>query len=199
MKEQDLLRTLDYYDRNADVFAESTVGADLSDQRERFLAMLPNGALILDFGCGSGRDTKAFLERGFRAEAADGSPELCALASAYTGIPVRRMLFSELAAQEEYDGIWACASILHVPSRELPDIFRLMITALKPGGIIYISFKYGTFEGERNGRRFTDFTEDKFAAFLEQIPGLNLEEQWVSADVRPGRADERWLNLILRK
>lgn len=192
-------QTLNYYAENAADFAADTVNVDFSATQERFLALLPAGASILDFGCGSGRDTKAFLERGYRVTAVDGSPELCTLASAYTGIPVRQMLFAKLDDVEAYDGIWACASILHVPSAELPDIFRRMITALKPGGIIYTSFKYGTYEGERNGRLFTDFTEETFAAFLKQFPELTIEDQWISADVRPGRSNEKWLNVILCK
>ena len=192
-------QTLNYYKENAAGFAAGTVNADLSETQERFLTKLQPGAAILDLGCGSGRDTKVFLARGYRVTAADGSPELCRIASAYTGIPVRLMLFNELADAGAYDGIWACASILHVPSAELPDVFRRMITALRPGGIIYASFKYGTFEGERNGRRFTDFTGETFAAFLKQFPELTLEDQWISADVRPGRSDEKWLNVILRK
>ena len=191
--------TLDYYSRNAARFAAETASADLSAARGRFLALLPSpSASILDFGCGSGRDTKVFLELGCRVTAADGSPELCVLASAYTGIPVRQMLFSELDETEAYDGIWACASLLHVPFAELPDIFRRMVTALKPGGVIYASFKYGTFEGERNCRYFTDFTEEKFATFLQGFPELSLEEEWISGDVRPGREGERWLNILLR-
>ena len=192
-------KTLDYYSKNAASFAADTFSVDFAATRDRFLAGLAPGASILDLGCGAGRDTKAFLERGFLVTAADGSPELCALASVYTGIPVRRMLFSELIEQDAYDGVWACASLLHVPSAELPDIFRHVITALKPGGLFYTSFKYGTFEGERNGRYFTDFTEASFDAFLARFPELTTEAQWISADVRPGRSAERWLNLLIRK
>ncbi len=191
--------TLNFYAQNAGKFAADTAAVDFSGIRNRFLAELAPGALILDLGCGSGRDTKAFLGLGYHVSAADGSPELCALASAYTGIPVRQMLFSELDEHETYDGIWACASILHVPSSELPDIFKRMIAALKPGGIMYVSFKYGCFEGERNGRWFTDFTEPEFTRFLEQFPALTVKDRWISADVRPGRSAEKWLNSILRK
>ncbi len=191
--------TLDYYARNAAEFAAGTAGVDISGIQSRFLMRLSPGASILDLGCGSGRDTKAFLKSGFRVTAADGSPELCALASAFTGIPVRKMLFSELTDRDAYDGIWACASLLHVPSADLPDIFRRIITALKPGGVLYVSFKYGTFEGERNGRRFTDFTEETFSAFLARFPELTAEECWISSDLRPGRETEKWLNLILKK
>ncbi len=192
-------QTLNYYAENAADFAAGTVNVDFSSIQKRFLTRLQPGTSILDFGCGSGRDTKAFLAWGYRVTAIDGSQELCAIASANTGLPVRQMLFDELNDVEAYDGIWACASILHVPSAELPDIFRRMITALKPGGIIYTSFKYGTFEGERNGRRFTDFTEETFAAFLKQFPELTTEDQWISTDVRPGQSNEKWLNVILGK
>ncbi|MBQ6518264.1 MAG: class I SAM-dependent methyltransferase [Anaerolineaceae bacterium] len=192
-------KTLNYYAQNAGNFAAETAAIDFSATQERFLSHLTPGALILDFGCGSGRDTKAFLERGFRVVAIDGSPELGKLASAYTGIPVRQMFFAELDDVEAFDGIWACASILHVPSAELPDIFRRMITALKPGGFIYVSFKYGTFEGIRNGRLYNDFTEETFAEFLRQFPELSLVDQWQSNDTRPGRESEISLNVILRK
>ncbi len=191
--------TLKYYADNVSKFAADTAAVDFSAAQERFLAFLSPGAAILDFGCGSGRDTKAFLSRGYRVTAVDGSPELCRLASAYTGIPVRQMLFQELDAQDEFDGIWACASVLHVHSQDLPDVFRRMISALKPGGVIYASFKYGTFEGERNGRWFNDQTEEKFAGFQEQFQELTVRDLWVSSDVRPGRGSEKWLNLILGK
>ena len=82
---------------------------------------------------------------------------------------------------------------------ELNDVFHRMAAALKERGVIYTSFKYGTYEGERNGRYFTDMTEEKFSCFLQNIKELELEEQWVTSDVRPGRGDEKWLNIILRK
>ena len=190
--------TLNYYAQNADQFVSSTRDADMRPHRERFLRLLPPGAHILDFGCGSGRDTKAFLDRGYVVTAVDGSEQLCALASAYTGIPIRRMLFRDLDDVDCYDGIWASASLLHVPFNDLPAIFRRMITALKPGGIIYSSFKYGSFEGNRGGRYFTDLTEEKSAELLRGLPELTLLDQWITNDVRPSRSDERWLNLICR-
>ena len=109
------------------------------------------------------------------------------------------MLFQELTEMKKYDGIWACSSILHLPINELADVMRKMAVALKDNGIIYTSFKYGTFTGERNGRFFTDMTEETFAEFLNEIDDLEIEEQWKTSDVRPGRGEEKWLNLILRK
>ena len=191
--------TLNYYNINANSFVSSTLSVDFTQTQDKFLNLLPQTASILDFGCGSGRDTKYFLDAGMQVDATDGSEELCRLASEYTGIPVRQMLFEELDAKAQYDGIWACSSILHLSKESLKDVLRKMIAALKENGIIYTSFKYGTFEGERNGRFFTDFTEETFREFVADVDGIRIEETWITGDVRPGRGDERWLNLILRK
>jgi SAM-dependent methyltransferase len=99
----------------------------------------------------------------------------------------------------EFDGIWTCASLLHVPSAELPDVVDRLRTALKPGGILYASFKYGSGEREQHGRRFTDLDEAGLAALLEQVPGLEPVETWTTSDRRPGRESERWLNTLLRR
>ena len=190
---------LKYYDDHAVSFAENTVVVDFSVIRNRFTQKLNPGASILDLGCGSGRDTKAFLQLGFQVTAVDGSENLCRIASEYTGIPVRKMLFHELNETEKYDGIWACASILHVPRLSLPDILERMKKAVRGNGIIYVCFKYGTFEGVRDGRYFTDLTEDTLADLISPMDGLQIEDEWMSADVRPGREEQKWLNIILRK
>ncbi|MDO5392428.1 MAG: class I SAM-dependent methyltransferase [Eubacteriales bacterium] len=191
--------TLIFYEVHAKDFFSSTVDVEFSDIQDRFLTLLPDHASVLDFGCGSGRDTKYFLEKGYVVSATDGAEELCQLASEYTGISVRHEYFEQLDEEEVYDGIWACSSILHVKKNELPDILRRMARAIKDNGIIYTSFKYGDFEGERNGRYFSDFTEESFARLLEQIPCLKVQDLFITGDVRLGRGEERWLNLILRK
>ena len=191
--------TLAYYAANAEAFASSTVSVEFTAMQERFVELLEPGARVLDFGCGSGRDAKRFAEAGFAVDAVDGSPELCRIAAEFTGLPVRCMRFEELSAVAEYDGIWACSSILHVPSAQLPALLTSMAVALRDDGVIYTSFKYGEGEGMRHGRYFSDFTEETFARLLEQVPALCEEEHWVSSDVRPGRGGKRWLNAILRK
>lgn len=191
--------TLGYYNNHAEEFYKNTVDLEFSMIQNQFLSKLKKNAYILDFGCGAGRDTKYFLEQGFYVDAIDGSIELCKLVSKYTGIEVKNMLFQELAEVEKYDGIWACASILHLPMNELIDVMRKMAVALKDDGIIYTSFKYGTFAGERNGRYFTDMTEKTFAEFLSRIKDLEGREQWITSDIRPKRGEEQWLNLILQK
>ena len=191
--------TLDYYNQNAQSFATGTVSVDFHETQDRFLKLLDKGSLVLDFGCGSGRDTKYCLEHGMHVEATDGSEELCRIASDYAGIPVKQMLFQELMETEKYDGIWACSSILHLPKQELKAVLMKMADALKEQGVIYTSFKYGDFEGERNGRYFTDFAEDTFRDFIADIAEIQIEEVWITGDVRQGRNEEKWLNLIMRK
>lgn len=191
--------TIDYYNLNAENFIENTQNVDMHLAQDRFLQLLNETASILDFGCGSGRDTKYFLNQGYHVTATDGSAEICRRASDYTGIEVKEMLFEELDEIDTYDGIWACSSILHLPKNELLLVIRKMCDALKSTGVIYTSFKYSDFEGVRNGRYFTDFTEDSFQEFIAEIPELTIEDYWITGDVRPGRGDERWLNIILRK
>ncbi len=192
-------KTIEYYETNAERFAETTKEVAFAETQDRFLKYLPDGGRILDFGCGSGRDSKYFIKKGYQVDAIDGSEKLCEIASRVAGITVRHMYFSELDAENEYDGIWACASILHLPQDELLAVFGRMERALKPGGYLYSSFKYGEYEGERNGRYFTDFSSDSFHKFSNQVPDLVIVEEWITSDVRPGRGDEKWLNLILQK
>ena len=190
---------MSYYNENAQDFAEGTLNVDFSLSQNKFLDKLNEDAYILDFGCGAGRDTKCFLDRGYVVEAIDGSEELCKLASQYTGITVKNMFFQDLNECEKYDAIWACASILHLSYDELVDVLGKMARALKEEGLIYTSFKYGEFEGFRNDRYFVDMTEERFAKLLQEIENIEVEEQWITSDVRPGRGEEKWLNLFLRK
>ena len=191
--------TIEYYNKNAVGYSADTIGVDFSATQKKFLEYLPPSAKILDFGCGSGRDTKYFLDKGFAVNAIDGSEELCRLASAYTGILVKHMRFEHLDAVSEYDGIWACASILHLPWNYLATVLHKMATALKAGGVIYTSFKYGDFSGERNGRFFTNLTENRLADLLASVPELQCRECWISADVRANREGEKWMNVILSR
>lgn len=191
--------TLIYYNTNTSSFIESTQSVKMTEAWSRFTSKLAPASLILDFGCGSGRDTKYFIERGFSVEATDGSAELCAAASKYTGITVKQVLFQDWKSEAKYDGIWACSSILHLNKTELKQVISNIRDALLPSGIFYTSFKYGNFEGERNGRYFTDFTETSFEELINKVSGLEILEEWITSDVRPGREEEKWLNVILKK
>lgn len=191
--------TLAYYNTNTFSFVESTQSVQMTEAWNRFTSKLSDSSFILDLGCGSGRDTKYFLEHGYQVEATDGSEELCKAAKEFTGIEVRNQLFIELSEVEKYDAVWACSSILHASSEDLVVIIKKIWTALKENGIFYTSFKYGDFEGERNGRYFTDFTEETFAELLKKSADFRIIETWITGDVRPGRENEKWLNVILQK
>jgi SAM-dependent methyltransferase len=194
---QDL--TINYYNEMSQEFIDSTVNVDFTMTQNKFMNKLQAGCHILDFGCGSGRDSKCFINKGFQVTAIDGSIELCKYASKLTGLNVKHMYFQELCDIDVYDAIWACSSILHLPYSDLKDVMAKMIVALKQNGIIYTSFKYGKYEGERNGRYFIDMDDDKFKNFIINYPNITVEELWITGDVRPGRSNEQWLNVILRK
>lgn len=189
----------EFYDDNAAYYFDATVDVDMTALRSRFLAYVPANGHILDAGCGSGRDSHAFLEGGYRITAFDASPNMAALAGEYVGQGVEVLRFQDITWVATFDGIWACASLLHVPRPELPDVLQRLTAALNLGGILYASFKYGSQDRDECGRHFTDLDETGLASVLEQVPNLRCVEQWVSDDRRPGHAHERWLNSILRK
>ncbi len=188
--------TITYYTENAQAFFADTVAVGMDSLYARFLPQIPPGGHILDAGCGSGRDTLAFLQAGYRVTAFDASPTLAALAERLTGQPVQVLRFQDLAWQRGFDGIWACASLLHVPAADLPEALGRLALALRPGGVLYASFKYGQDSREHRGRRFTDLDEARLRTLLGQVPGLTERETWVTEDLRPGRAAERWLNTL---
>lgn len=187
-----------YYQIHAKAFFEGTVNVDMSSLYEAFTSRLPAQAKVLDAGCGSGRDALAFTQMGYQVDAFDASSELVALAREHSGLSVKKMTFADVEASEEYDGIWCCASLLHVPFAELPGVMQKLAAALKPGGIWYFSFKYGDSEREKDGRSFTDINEARLTALLKDLPDLEIAEQWLTRDVRPDR-DEIWLNVILTR
>lgn len=217
----------DYYRQNAQRFFTDTASVDMSAFYPPFVDCLPPGARILDAGCGSGRDVKAFSEMGFEVEAFDASAELVALARQLSGKPVAQMRFQDVDAVERYDGIWCCASLLHVSDAELPGVMTKLAMALKPGGVGYLSFKHGRGEREKDGRRFTDMDRAGLQKLVEGINtaagdilakttmgireeagsedatgnrfALETTKIWQTGDVRIGRGDEVWLNAIIRK
>ncbi|WP_024865746.1 class I SAM-dependent methyltransferase [Butyrivibrio sp. FCS014] len=192
------MNNVDYYNKNADAFFEGSVNADMSQPRGKFTALLPKGAKVLDAGCGSGRDSKAFLDEGFTVVAFDASEEMCKRAMNYTGLEVANMRFENVSFAREFDGIWASASLLHVPMAELPGIMKKMNAALKDGGVMYASFKYGDGTVMRGERQFSDFNE-KTVAMLFEDAGFEILCNEVGPDNRPGRENEMWVEVIGRK
>ena len=191
--------TLDYYNQNASTFYAETINANLARQYQLFEKYLQPKAHILDLGCGSGRDSKYFQDQGYTVTAIDGSRELCKLARELTGLDVKEMLFQDLAYSHEFDGIWASASLLHLPKDELLTILEKIAQALKEQGILYASFKYGRYCGVRQGRYFTDLDLSALSQLINQVPTLTILEHEISADVRPKRSKEQWLNVVMRR
>jgi 2-polyprenyl-3-methyl-5-hydroxy-6-metoxy-1,4-benzoquinol methylase len=190
--------TIEYYQQNADEFFNGTINVDMSNIYQHFTKDLHANALILDAGCGSGRDSKAFLDMGYKVDAFDASSEIVKLASKHTGLDVKHAVFDDVTAIDKYDAIWCCASLLHVPEDDLPTTLAKLAAALKSNGIWYLSFKYGDVQREKDGRLFTDINEERLATLVSDIPHVEVKRTWITEDNRPER-NEIWLNTVLKK
>ena len=192
-----------YYDSNANGFIATTRDVDMSDARERFLAAVParadGPARILDAGSGSGRDAAAFRVLGYDVKAFDASPAMVAATQAHSAVETRLMRFEDFAWEHSLEGIWACASLLHVADADLPGVVERLAGHLVPDGALYLSFKRGTGERVKDGRRFTDMTEETLAALLDRSGVFGEPDTWESRDCRPDRASELWVNAVVVK
>ena len=190
--------TLAYYNNNAVQFFAETVQADMKPLHDRFLGQVCAAGHILDAGCGSGRDSKAFLSRGYRITAFDASAQLAHLASTHLGQAVAVQTFAELADKSCYEGIWACASLLHLPQVDIPGAISRLWEALKPSGAFFLCFKLGEGERQQDGRHFTDANEPQLRSWINALPGLASIDLWVSED-RRGERPVQWINAIAKR
>jgi SAM-dependent methyltransferase len=191
--------TVAFYDTHAEQYVRDTIGIGMEDLYEPFLALVPAGGHILDVGCGSGRDSLAFLRRGYRVTAIDISAVMARLASERTGQVVAVLRVQDLTCENEFDAIWACASLLHVPAGEMDDVFARLTRALRPGGIWYLSFKQGESEEVRDGRFFNDYMEEGLRQLIQRHPQLTLLRVWLTEDMRPAQRRHKWVNGLVRK
>lgn len=189
---------MSYYNQNAKEFFDGTINVNMASLYGEFLPLVKKGGLILDAGCGSGRDAKAFKTLGFSVHAIDASSELAKLAEQLIEQPVEVTTFQQFKYHDSFDAVWACASLLHVPFDELPESMQKLSFSLKNDGVFYCSFKYGYDEVERNGRRFTNLNESLLQTVLSGLP-LRIAKTWLTSDLREGRDNEKWLNAILIK
>ena len=192
------MKTIDYYNQYADEFAQATLHVDMESLYQPFLAELPDSARILDVGCGAGRDTLAFKMKGYEVDAIDYSEELVKKAIEITGIQIQLKSFYAIDEHEVYDGVWACASLLHCERSQLKDVIGKLVTSLKPNGVLYMSFKYGDSDREKDGRQFTDLDDAQAEVLLGKFDNVQQIHQWVTVDQRPER-QEKWLNLLWKK
>ena len=215
--------SFDYYDVHAKEYAALTVKADMSPAYDRFLAYLPAGAAILDAGCGSGRDSLCFMKKGYDVTMLDASAGMCRCAEKLTGRRALCMKFEEIEFADRFDGIWACASLLHVSEKELENVLAIFHRALKRSGVLYASWKYGEAERMDGGRFYCDMTEEKLRRVLARVnlkaredieankglkarAGLEARaglfdclECWVAEDSLPSGREQKWLNVVLGK
>jgi len=190
----------DYYERNAGAYAAATRNVDVSNLYGEFLPFVRPGGRVLDAGSGSGRDTRAFRGRGYEVDAFDASPKLAALSEFFTGVPTRVLRFQEFDSPPVYDGIWACASLLHVPQAELVEVMGRLVAALKSGGALYLSVKHGS--GERiadDGRVFLDLDRNDLEQLFRRFPDMSLAKVWLSSGEGVRQGKDEWINAIAVK
>lgn len=191
--------SIDYYERYAVPYYEETIDQDMTEIMAPFVEQLEEGAEVLDLGCGSGRDTLALTEQGFYVTGMDGSPKMCELASIYTDQEILQLRFEEMEFDDVFDGIWACASLVHVTPQDMPDIMHRIIRALKEEGILYFSVQEGDRDGIYGGRYFHDYTKQEIRELLRQFPQLELIDLWRTDDVRRDHREKQWLNVLVKK
>lgn len=194
------MSSVEYYNKNAAEFYQRSVGIDMSPAYEKFLSQLPSKAHILDAGCGIGRDAKYFKEKGYEVTAFDASKEMVNLCNQEMGISAIQLSFQDMVFDQNFDGIWACASLLHVAYEETRDIFSKIRHALKPKGIFYASYKYGTQKMSVKDRDFYNMNETIILPYLKGL--FDVINIWESAStikhVAPSPSDS-WLNVLCRR
>lgn len=191
--------TLQYYQHHAVEFVDQTQSVDMQALYKTFLAELSDSGSILDIGCGSGRDAQHFHQLGFEVMAFDGSEAIVALAAQHSTFPVLHATFNDFTTDQRFDGMWACASLLHVPLAEQSATLSHLATFLKSGGVFYASYKLGHGEANKNGRFFCHVDAGSFAQIISSIPELEIVKHWITGDQRPGRGNEQWFNVLLQK
>lgn len=189
--------TIDYYERNADEYFARTADVTFDEIYRRFLKYIPEGGRIMDLGCGSGRDVKWFCDHGYEAYGLDASKELVSKAADEYDIPVFTGLIEEWTTATPFDGVWCCASLMHLDENTLDQFFENLKYNLKPGGVLFMSVKSGIETGlDEQGRYLRDFTEADVHEILDRHRDLQVSEIWYTHD-KLARDTFRWMNVII--
>lgn len=191
--------TIEYYNQNSDVYINGTFNVNMNHLYNEFEKYLSIGDSILDVGCGSGRDSKYFLQKKYKVISIDASREMCERAKLITNNEVIQMKAENINFEDEFQAIWACASLLHVSKNKMLKTMVKIMAALKDNGIFYGSWKYGTAERHFKGRYFMDYTEKTLQELLSEIDNISVLKLWITSDVRSERDKEKWINVILKK
>lgn len=192
-------QTIDYYNKNSEKFYKNTVHIDLSEMYPKFLRHIPDNGTILDLGCGSGRDSLYFLEKGYIVTSVDASEEMVRLSSELTGQKTQYLRMQDIEFKNEFNGIWACASLLHIDKKLTESVFNILCNALRDDGVLYASYQYGKGISILEDRYYNNYDERSFAEVIENVNNLKILTYWITKDLRPDRIDEKWLNVILKK
>lgn len=190
--------TYEFYQSEAPFYSlSSAIGP--SRHLDEFLDRLQPGAQVLEMGCGAGRDSARILERGFDLDATDGIPAMVAKANERHAIKARLMRFDELAADQEYDAVWAHACLLHCPRAHLPDVLAALDRALKPGGWHYGSYKLGHGEGRDLLGRLHNFPSAQWLRDTYRAAEFEIVEEEVFAGKGSDGTQRDWMALTVRR
>lgn len=188
--------TREFYNQNADEYSDRTLAIDPAHEREKFMACLPEGGTVLDVGCGSGRDLKIFCQNGFDPIGVDGSEAMCTRARMHSGCRVYNATFEEFTPNRPVDGVWAMASLVHTPEKDLPELVQRLWSWIKPDGVMYACLKDKNAAGisGTDGRLFNGFTLDEVKHLFGNLAGAEVLETWASDG-----HNTTWQNIILKK
>lgn len=190
--------TLNYYSKNAKDYFEQTKDASMRMEQDKFLRYLPQKCHILDLGCGSGRDSLSFIKQGYKVTAVDGCKELCDLASNYIGQEVECCDFKDFLRKDTFDGIWACASLLHLEVEDFIKVLKNLNKSLKKDGIMYIGLKKGNDTSSYHGERFFTYYSDRKLQEILKRTKFDIIDIFTTGDVL-NRNGVQWINVIVKK
>lgn len=187
--------TIAVYDARAGDYAKLESSHTPSDTLATFISALPEGARVLDLGCGPGTSARHMVQAGCVVDALDASAEMIGLASAIEGVTARQASFDDISGRAIYDGVWANFSLLHAPRAHMPKHLAAIHTALKPGGLFHLAVKEGTGEGrDALGRHYTYFTEPDLTALLESA-GFSVGPYRRGRDKGLSGTDDNWISV----
>ena len=192
-------KTIDFYNKNAENYCSKTIGIDLTQIYEKFLKYIPKQGAILDLGCGSGRDSLYFLNNGFDVTSMDASIEMVKLSSKLINQKTIHRKIEDIDFKDKFDGIWACASLLHINKNATVDVYNKLLSALKIEGILYASYKYGINTMVKEERYFNNYDENSFSEMMKNIQSLEQIEFWTTLDLRQEGNNQKWLNILLKR
>lgn len=191
------MKSIQYYDDNPKRFIDDTYNADMSKHHEVFEKYIKDGGSVLDLGCGSGRDSLHFSSRGYDVTSLDGSEQMVKFCRTTLTNTVVHATFESYTPEQSFDGIWACASLLHVERTEIENIIRKYINHLQPNGIFYMSFKNHSEDFDNEGRYFTCFDKIRLEKLFSQINEVEIINLTETLDVRNSKG--QWISAIIRK